>query len=80
MKLKVTLRYVIVLIKISLCACNSTAEEDELIRYNEQVDLTSSHRIDSAYKKINAECDSALKYRVPEIVDSLLKIKSVKYD
>lgn len=80
MKLKVTLRYVIVLIKITLCACNSPSEEDELIRYNEQVDLISSHRIDSAYKLINAECDTALKYRVPMIIDSLLKADSTKHE
>jgi len=79
-KLKVTLRYVIVLIKITLCACNTTSEEDALIHYNEQVDLASSRRIDSAYRRINAECDSALKYRVPLIVDSLLKEDSIKHE
>jgi len=79
-ELKVTLRYVIVLIKITLCACNTPTEEDELIRYNEQIDAASSRRIDSAYRKINAECDSALKYRVPFIVDSLLKADSLKHE
>gem|GEM_PF-5336397 len=80
MQLKVTLRYVIVLIKVTLVACNTQDPEEDLIRYNERLDSLASRRIDTAYKDLSRNCDTLIKYRLPQIVDSLLKEDSLKHD
>ena len=79
--MKVTLRYVMVLIKLSLVSCQGVPqEEDTILQYNQRMDSIASARIDSAYKQISAACDTAIKYRVPAIVDSLLKADSLTHE
>lgn len=53
---------------------------DTTIDFEKRLDSIASARIDSAYKAIQQQCDSARSYRLPVLIDSLqhLPADSVK--
>jgi len=55
-----------------LIGCSGKEQLAEL-RFQQQLDSTASVSIDSAYKIIQAECEVKMKYKVPMLVDSILK-------
>jgi hypothetical protein len=57
------------------CSASTTEEVD--IQFQQQLDSIAEFKIDSAYEKIQMECDSMQKIRLPIMVDSLLKIDSL---
>lgn len=68
---------VIIFLKICLSSCNLivTTEEtpDKRLEFERKMDSIASSKIDSAYKAIQLQCDSARQYKIPFLVDSLLK-------
>ncbi len=76
--LKVTLKFTVPLFFAALVSCSDSAgrhmEEDTL----RARDAASEKKIDSAYAVITRECDSLLQFKVPVLVDSLLKNDSLK--
>ena len=76
--LKVTLKFAVVLLLITLASCtDSTGKhtKEDTLRI---ADAASEKVIDSAYAVITKECDSLLQFKVPLLVDSLLKNDSLK--
>ncbi|WP_153800760.1 hypothetical protein [Foetidibacter luteolus] len=73
MKKKWPFLYVIVLIKIFPACKQPVNIDEEILRYNQRLDSVAGARIDSAYKKIKDDCDTARLYRLPVLIDSLLK-------
>ncbi len=67
---------VIIFLKLLLCSCREkpAAEKvnDRLIEFERMTDSMASVRIDSAYRSIQQLCDTARKYRLPLLVDSIL--------
>jgi hypothetical protein len=78
MRAKINALTVIVFLNLFAIGCSThaveTAEEDQLIEFQKELDATAGARIDSAYKLIRQECDTAHKYRLPLLVDSLLHL------
>lgn len=79
MNAKIKLLTVIVFLNLLLAGCDTPIaekpEEDQLIEFQKEMDALAGARIDSAYKQIKQECDTAYKYKLPLLVDSLLKHK-----
>ena len=69
--------FVIIFLKIGLSGCNliTTTDEtpDKRIEFERKMDSIASRKIDSAYKTIQLQCDSTRQYKMPLLVDSLLK-------
>lgn len=67
--------YVIVLINL-FCSCKgNTSQEnvdDDIIFIEQQADSSASAKIDSVYEAIQQQCDTAKKYRLPLLIDSIL--------
>lgn len=73
---KVTLKFAA--ISFFLASCSGYADEhnkEDTLRIK---DAASEKVIDSAYAAITRECDSLLQFKVPLLVDSLLKNDSLK--
>lgn len=68
---------VIVFLKILTTGCglsmNSQQKTDKGVDFERQLDSIASWKIDSSYKQIQRDCDSARKYKLPLLIDSLLK-------
>jgi hypothetical protein len=73
----VTLRFVSIFIIYLVVGCSASTTEEVDIQFQQQLDSIAEFKIDSAYKKIQMECDSMQKIRLPIMVDSLLKIDSL---
>jgi hypothetical protein len=78
MRAKINVLFVIVFLNLLVAGCTpnavETTEEDQLIEFQKGLDTIAAARIDSAYKLIRQECDTARKYRLPLLVDSLLHL------
>ncbi|RXK85812.1 hypothetical protein [Filimonas effusa] len=78
MQFKSILLNVIVFINLIAIGCTPAVppadQEEQLIEFQKQLDNEASARIDSAYAAITRRCDSIQRYRVPLLVDSLLKL------
>lgn len=70
--MKVT-AFVVIVFVITLCACKQILQVEDDLDLQQKADSIASKKIDSAYRQICRQCDSARKYRLPEMVDSLLK-------
>jgi hypothetical protein len=72
--------FVIIFLKLALCSCReqpaSRKLNDRVIEFERAMDSTASVKIDSAYRSIQQLCDTARKYRLPLLVDSILKADS----
>lgn len=68
---------VIIFLNLFLAGCSAkdeeTEKEDKLIEFQKEMDARASSLIDSAYAAITKQCDSARTYRLPLLIDSLLK-------
>jgi len=71
--LKVTLKFSILL----LVGCANGQPGTDISIYDQQLNIVTEARIDSAYRAIQLHCDSMLNYVVPELADSIVK-SSVK--
>jgi hypothetical protein len=75
--LKVTLKFGFYCVLFLSAGCSGgkiEPDENEIIDYTDSV---SERRIDSAYAAITSACDTQMIYRVPQMVDSLLKDSSL---
>ena len=75
---KVTLKFTALLFLTVLASCSGSTDEhtkEDTLRIK---DAASEKVIDSAYAVITRECDSLLQFKVPLLVDSLLKNDSLK--
>ncbi|MBC7534976.1 MAG: hypothetical protein H7258_04715 [Ferruginibacter sp.] len=52
---------------------NPVTANDELYRYEQELNKDAEKRIDAAYINISKHCDSLFTYELPLKVDSLLK-------
>ena len=52
---------------------NPVTVNDELYRYEQELNKDAEKRIDAAYVNISKRCDSLFTYELPLKVDSLLK-------
>ncbi|WP_147313889.1 hypothetical protein [Deminuibacter soli] len=61
------------------CGCSPAGKSDEVsdttLEFEKKLDSIASIRIDSAYKAVQQQCDSANKYRLPLLIDSLQHLK-----
>jgi hypothetical protein len=76
--LKVTLKFTLFLLLTALVSCSDSTgkhTKEDTLRTR---DAASEKKIDSAYAVITRECDSLLQFKVPVLVDSLLKNDSLK--
>jgi hypothetical protein len=73
MTLKVT---VLLVIAMSMFSCSNEQPSD--IALQQQLDSIASVSIDSAYKIIHSQCDTNLKYRLPVLVDSMLRADTLQ--
>lgn len=68
---------VIIFLKIGATSCNLISPKiepaDKRIEFERKMDSIASRKIDSAYKTIQQQCDSARKNKLPLLIDSLLK-------
>jgi hypothetical protein len=76
MTFKVTGTLVILLPMFISCATNEQETAD--LRFQQQLDSIASVSIDSAYKIIHAQCDTNMKYRLPVLVDSIVKADTTR--
>ena len=74
--MKVTLA-VLILTIVTYTSCKSFDDRNQ-ISLQQSMDSIASDKIDSAYLQIQQQCDTAFKYRLPVMVDSLLKIDSAE--
>lgn len=74
--MKVT-EFTVIIFAISLFSCTRIDKADEKLAFQQKVDSAASKKIDSAYKKIMENCDTAQKYRLPALVDSILKADTI---
>lgn len=70
--LKVTLKFLIYCVAVTICGCNGQADRGALLAEQRQQDSLSEMRIDSAYAEIRKACDSLLVTQVPLWVDTLI--------
>lgn len=79
MNAKISLTSVIVFLNLLITGCNApvaeTEDTDPVMEFQKEMDALAGARIDSAYKVVKQECDTAVKYQLPRLVDSLLKQK-----
>ena len=75
---KVTLKFTVLLILIVLASCSGSTGEHTKEDTMRIKDAASEAKIDSAYALITRECDSLMQFKVPLLVDSLLKNDSLK--
>jgi hypothetical protein len=73
MLLKVTLKFTFYCIIILIWGCTGGEVKPTELEMQHQKDSVSEARIDSAYAKIKAECDTMMVSRLPQMVDSFLK-------
>ncbi|MEO6670023.1 MAG: hypothetical protein ABIN36_11140 [Ferruginibacter sp.] len=71
---KVTL----IFISILLFSCNLAEPEDNLDKFEQQLNKDAEKRLDAAYISITKHCDSVLIYELPLKVDSIIKTGNVK--
>jgi hypothetical protein len=71
--MKVTVFVVIIFVIAGLACKQAYTREDELA-FQQRVDSAASKKIDSAYRAITQNCDTAMKYRVIVMADSLAKL------
>ncbi len=69
--MKVTVLIVIIFI-ITLTSCKQFNSLEEELAFQQTLDSINSKVIDSAYNSITGLCDSAFKYKLPHLTDSLL--------
>ena len=65
--------FLVIIFVITYTSCQQIDTKDEELAFQQKTDSIASRQIDSAYKKITRDCDTALKYRLPAMVDSLLR-------
>lgn len=58
-------------------SCNNGSAIDEKEMKDHVRDSLAEIRIDSAFSSINKECDTLMKYKVPELVEALLRKDSL---
>lgn len=75
--MKVTVFLVIIFV-ITLASCKQIDTKDEELAFQQKADSVASKKIDSAYKKIAQNCDTALKNRLPILINSLLKMDTTR--
>jgi hypothetical protein len=71
--MKVTVLIVIIFI-ITLTSCKHFNSLEEELAFQQRLDSINSKVIDSAYNSITGLCDSAFKYQIPLITDSLVNL------
>ncbi len=77
---KAALLFVIFFINLYSCSQKNRLNnmDEQIVSYEQSLDSISSLKIDSLNKKIQSDCDSAIKYRLPLLIDSLLKQREEK--
>jgi hypothetical protein len=73
MMLKVTLNFSFYCVIVLFCGCTGGTTQNTVLEIQHFKDSVSEARIDSAYLTIKSNCDTLMIYRVPKMVDSLLK-------
>jgi hypothetical protein len=68
----------VVIILLILTGCETSGYKADDLQIQQQLDSIASVSIDSAYREIQKQCDSNVKYKLPVLVDSLLKVDSTK--
>jgi len=71
--LNVTIKFAVYCTIFLFLGCNEPKKEVPELENLHYADSASEARIDSAYAAIRANCDTLLKYKAPEMADSLLK-------
>ena len=64
---------VLFLIFFTACTANTDRDKQQQL-IDHEIDSTTEASIDSAYKKIKQDCDTAIKYTVPVFADSVFKM------
>jgi hypothetical protein len=76
--LKVTLKFTVFLLLTALVSCTDATSKHTKEDTLRIADAASEKKIESAYAVITRECDSLLQFKVPLLVDSMLKHDSLK--